>query len=65
MAQMGHTSTALALEVYVRMMRRERDTGARMDALVRGADRAQMGTSELAEAVDVDAFDDAMERNPA
>ena len=26
------------------MMQRDRDTGARMDALVRGADWAQMGT---------------------
>lgn len=44
MAQMGHSSSALALEVYARMQR-DRDTGARMDALVRGADWAQMGTN--------------------
>jgi len=37
MAQMGHTSSALALEVYARKMDRTRDTGARMDALLRGA----------------------------
>lgn len=43
--QMGHESAALALEVYARMMKRDRDTGERMDALVRGADWAQMGTS--------------------
>lgn len=47
MAAMGHTSSALALEVYARKMERQRDTGERMDALVRGADWAQMGTSEL------------------
>jgi integrase len=45
MNQMGHTSSALALEVYARMMQRQRDTGARMDALVRGADWARMGTN--------------------
>ena len=46
-------------------MKRQRDTGARMDALVRGADWAQMGTSEPTEAAGVYAFDDAVERNPA
>jgi integrase len=50
MAQMGHESSALALEVYARMMQRDRDTGARMDALVRGADWAQTGTSGVVEA---------------
>jgi integrase len=38
MSQMGHTSSALALEVYARKMARCRDTGARMDALIRGSD---------------------------
>jgi integrase len=47
MAQMGHTSSALALEVYARKMERTRDTGERMDALVRGADWAQTGTSAI------------------
>jgi integrase len=45
MAQMGHASSALALEVYARKMERSRDTGARMDALVRPADWAPTGTS--------------------
>jgi integrase len=45
MAQMGHRSSALALEVYARKMERERDTGARMDALIRGADWAPVGTN--------------------
>lgn len=45
MAQMGHTSAALALEVYARKMERERETGARLDALVRPAHWAPMGTS--------------------
>ncbi len=45
-AAMGHTSSSLALEVYARKMERNRDTGARMDALLRGADWAQAGTSE-------------------
>ena len=47
MAQMGHTSSALALEVYAKKMERTRDTGERMDALVRGADWAQTGTSAV------------------
>jgi integrase len=37
MAQMGHTDPALALEVYTKVMERNRDTGARMDALIRAA----------------------------
>jgi integrase len=45
MAQMGHTSSALALEVYARKMERQRDTGAGMDALIQGADWARMGTN--------------------
>ena len=45
MAQLGHTSSALALEVYAKKMERQRDTGARMDALIRGADWAQTGTN--------------------
>ena len=43
MSQMGHTSAALALEVYAKKMARSRDTGERMDALLRAADRAQEG----------------------
>ena len=46
MAQMGHESSALALEVYGKVMERKRDVGARMDELVRGADWARMGSSE-------------------
>jgi integrase len=45
MAQMGHTDASLALEVYSKVMERERDTGVRMDALIRGA----WELSELAE----------------
>ena len=45
MAQMRHTSSALALEVYARKMDRQPDTGERMDALLRGADWAQTGTN--------------------
>lgn len=47
---MGHTSSALALEVYSKMMARDRDTGARMDALVRGPDAALTGTGGVTEA---------------
>jgi hypothetical protein len=42
MAQMGHKSSKLALEVYAKRMNRERDTGKRMDALVNGH---SMGTN--------------------
>jgi hypothetical protein len=58
MAQMGHESAALALEVYSKVMERKRDTG---DALVRGADWAQMGTNgaEAVEALPVEATKEA------
>jgi hypothetical protein len=32
---------------YARKMERQRDTGERMDALVRGADWAQVGTNDV------------------
>jgi integrase len=53
MAQMGHESAELALEVYAKMMESKRDTGARLDALVRGADWAPTGTNVDEEAVPV------------
>jgi integrase len=49
MSQMGHTSASLALEVYAKKMARSRDTGERMDALLRAADwageKAQKGAN--------------------
>jgi integrase len=42
MDQLGHTSAALALEVYAKKMERTRDTGKRMDALL---DWAQTSTN--------------------
>ena len=45
MSQMGHTSADLALEVFARKMERKRDTGERMDALIRGADWGPIGTN--------------------
>jgi hypothetical protein len=45
MDQLGHASAALALEVYAKKLERNRDTGARVDELVRGADWAPMGTN--------------------
>ena len=61
MAQMGHTSSALALEVYAHKMERQRETGARMDALIRGAEWAQMGTNgaEYEEALPVEVTEEA------
>lgn len=49
MEQMGHTDARLALEVYAKVMERKRDTGARMDALLRGAEWAQSGTNGAGE----------------
>ncbi len=65
MAQLGHTSSALALEVYARKMERTRDTGARMDALVRGADWAQTGTNDPDEVADVAPVGNVLRGNPA
>jgi integrase len=45
MQQMGHTDPGLALAIYTKVMERKRDTGERMDALMRGADWAQTGTN--------------------
>src|SRR5262245_19598914 len=44
-AQMGQTDAALVLEIYSNVMERRRDIGTRMDALVRGVDRAPTGTN--------------------
>jgi integrase len=49
MAQMGHTEASLALEVYSKVMERKRDTGERMDALLRGADWESVEAPEEAE----------------
>lgn len=52
MSQMGHTDASLALEIYAKVMERQRDTGERVDALLREpAYRALPGTGST-EAVD-------------
>jgi hypothetical protein len=56
MSQAGHTDAAMALEVYAKVMERKRDTGERMDALVRGADWARMGTNGAGEGPTVASF---------
>ena len=61
MSQMGHTDASLALEVYAKVMERKRDTGAKMDALIRGADWAQAGTNGNSEA---EALSVAATKNP-
>jgi integrase len=53
MAQMGHESSALALEVYAKVQQRQRDTGTKMDALIRPPDWARMGTKEPVAVADV------------
>lgn len=65
MASMGHTNSALALEVYARKLERERDTGARMDALLRGAEWAQAGTSATPDAMSVLVEDNVEAGKPA
>jgi integrase len=69
MGQMGHTSSALALEVYSRMMSRDRDTGARLDALVRGADweplGTPLGTNGANDAPSTEGFEQAKDAQPA
>ena len=45
MAQMGHADPNLALAIYAQVMERARDTGERMDALIRGAEWALTGTN--------------------
>jgi hypothetical protein len=49
---MGHTDASLALEVYSEVMERKRDTGERMDALIRRADWAATGSNEADEIPD-------------
>jgi len=65
MGQMGHTSSALALEVYSKMMSRERDTGVRLDALVRGADWAPMGTNDADSMLSEEGVEHVKELHPA
>jgi integrase len=65
MGQMGHTSSALASEVYSKMMSRERDTGVRLDALVRGAEWAPMGTNGAGEAMSEVSVEQVKELHPA
>ena len=65
MNPMGHTSTSMALEVYSRMMSRDRDTGARLDALVQGVDWAPMGTNDGIDEAFAELNAEAMERHPA
>lgn len=49
MSQMGHASSALALEIYAKKMERQRDTGERMDALIRGAEWEESFRGERAD----------------
>jgi integrase len=62
MSQMGHTDASLALEVYAKVMERQRGTGERMDALIRGAEWAETGRSTDLE---VEALPALATENPA
>lgn len=63
MAQMGHTDAKLALEVYAKVMERKRDTGERMDALIRGvvwADKGRNGALGIGESPVLTTDEDAI-----
>ena len=52
MAQLGHVDAALSLEVYAKVVERTRDTGERIDALLRGpvvADGLALDASQITE----------------
>jgi|SRR5947208_2641893 len=49
MSQMGHQSSSLTLEVYAKVQERQRDTGARMDKLIRPPDWAVRGANDVDE----------------
>jgi hypothetical protein len=49
---LGHTDASLALEVYAKEMERKRDTGERMDALLRGVDYQGLPGTSASEAID-------------
>ena len=49
MSQMGHQSSSLALEVYAKVQERQRDTGAKMDKLIRPPDWAVRGANDVDE----------------
>jgi hypothetical protein len=65
MSQLGHTSAALALEVYAKKMDRQRDTGARMDALIRAADWGTNGHKSCGRAGGVADAEDERGRSAA
>ena len=46
MDQLGHADPKVTLSIYTHVLERKRDHGKRLDALVRGADWAPLGTSE-------------------
>jgi hypothetical protein len=52
-------------EVYSKMMSRERDTGVRLDALVRGAEWAPMGTNDADAMLSEESVEQAKELHPA
>jgi integrase len=47
MQQMGHSSASLALEIYAKVLNVSQDTPKNMDALLRGPDWAEAGSSEI------------------
>jgi integrase len=49
MEQIGHADPGVTLRIYAHVLEQKRDHGARMDALVRGADWAPLGTSSDSE----------------
>lgn len=52
MAQLGHADPKVTLGIYAHVLRREGDTGRRLDALVKAADWAAMGSEAVNGAAD-------------
>jgi len=49
MAQLGHSDPKVTLSIYSHVLERKRDHGERLDALVRGPEKAQKGTNPLSD----------------
>jgi integrase len=56
MDQLGHSDPKVTLSIYTHVLERKRDTGKRLDELVRGAEWAPLGTSDDSQAESVPDF---------
>jgi integrase len=65
MAQLGHTDPKVTLGIYAHVLRRRGDTGARMDALVRGSDWAETGRITASDPRGGEPAEDTESRDPS